>query len=132
MKKVIILLLMCIIIVGCKSKISGTNKNDDISIKNVSIMDHDKYKNFKIDNVQSLNILRYTVAGLDEISVTDYESIKSYYNSISKVRLLKETNRACEDNTTIYEFIMNNGEKITFEFECEWLVIDNKRYEVEK
>ena len=38
----------------------------------------------------------------------------------------------CEDNTTIYTFILTDNTEITIEKECDWLVIDKKRYKIEK
>ena len=136
MKKVLLLFLLSLVIItGCdmkklKGKIEETIENQPA--ENISIMQLEKYKNFSFDSVKSLNVLKYTEAGVNKEAITDREQIQREYNAISRVRVLKKTKRACEDNTTIYEFVLKDDSKVTFEFECEWLVVGNKRYEIER
>ena len=136
MKKIsIILILLVIIITGCDIKKLKGKIEDNIDkhpVESIPIMQFGQYKEFSLDNVSLLNIIRYTEAGVDKEKVNDKEKIQSEYNTISRVKVLGETKRACEDNTTIYEFIMKDNSKVSFEFECDWLVVGNKRYEIEK
>lgn len=131
----IILFLSIFIVLGCsvdemREKIKSNI--DQYSTDEVSIMEFGKYREFSIDNVKSLKILKYTVAGLKEENVNDMNQIKNEVNTISKIKVGSETDRSCEDNTTIYEFAMNDSSKVSFEFECDWLVVGNKRYNIER
>ena len=132
MKKIIVLLLSVVIITGCnlKEKIEKDITNTPSS--NVPILEFDKYKGFSIDNVKSLNVIKYTVAGISEETVSEMDEIQSIFNYISRFSVGNETAMACEDNTTIYEFIMKDDSKVSFEIECDWLVVGNKRYELDK
>ena len=132
MKKIIALLLSVVIITGCnlKEKIEKDITNNPSS--NVPILEFDKYKGFSIDNVKSLNVIKYTVAGISEETVSEMDEIQSIFNYISRFSVGNETAMACEDNTTIYEFIMKDDSKVSFEIECDWLVVGNKRYELDK
>ena len=136
MKKLFVIMFLSVLIVtGCdmkklKEKIQDTIDNPPA--KSIPIMQFDKYKDFVIDKVTSLNILKYTEGVLDEEKVIDLYRIKNIFNSISKYNVLGETQRACDDNTTIYQFVMSDGNKVSFEFECDWLVLGSKRYEIER
>lgn len=136
MKKILIVLFLSIVIVsGCDlKKLKGKidDKMDNHPKGSIPIMQFDKYKDFVIDDVSSLNILKYTEGGLDEEKIDDFNKIKNIYSSISKYQILGETQRACDDNTTIYQFVLKEGKKVSFEFECEWLVIGKKRYEINR
>ena len=135
MKKIFIILALCMFtLVGCdkiKKKIKDVVEDPPIK-ESIPLMNFDKYKDFVIDNVESMSVIKYTEGGADEKKVTDKEAIKSRYNSLKKIKIGNETNRACDDNTTIYRFNMKDGTSTSFEFECDWLVIGNKRYEIKK
>ena len=133
MKKMItILVITMVTIVGCsvEEKIKE-NIDKHHTFNGGPIMKFDKYKGFNIGDVISLKIIKYTEAGVEEKEITDLNEIKSYYEMLSKYKVVGTTNLSCDDNTTVYKFILKNGEDMSFEFECEWLVIGNSRYEVE-
>ena len=135
MRKVLLIIAFIVIITGCskeeiKNKIKENVDNNSIVTK--SIMELEKYQNFDINKVSSLSILKYTEAGIDEEKITDLNRITAEFNFIKKYRIIGETKSACDDNTTIYQFNMQDGSKLDFEFECNWLVIGNKHYEVER
>ena len=134
-KKIIVLLLIfTFMLVGCdkiKEKIKQTV--DDPPIKeSIPLFEFDKYKDFIIDNVTSLSIIRYTEGGADEEKITAQDKIQNTYNMLSKINIANETTKACEDNTTVYRFTMKDGTTTVIEIECDWLVVGNKRYEIEK
>ena len=135
MKKVLLLLVLVVFITGCsketiKNKIKENIDNHPVTDK--PIMELEKYQDFDIDRVSSLSILKYTEAGLNEEKITDLNTIKTEFNLIKKYRVIGEDKSACDDNTTIYQFNMQDGSKVEFEFECNWLVIGDKRYEIER
>ena len=134
-KKIIVLLLIfTFMLVGCdkiKEKIKQTV--DDPPIKeSIPLFEFDKYKDFIIDNVTSLSIIRYTEGGADEEKITAQDKIQNTYYMLSKINIANETTKACEDNTTVYRFTMKDGTTTVIEIECDWLVVGNKRYEIEK
>ena len=134
-KKIIVLLLIfTFMLVGCdkiKEKIKQTV--DDPPIKeSIPLFEFDKYKDFIIDNVTSLSIIRYTEGGADEEKITAQDKIQNTYNMLSKINIANETTKACEDNTTVYRFTMKDGTTTVIEIECDWLGVGNKRYELEK
>lgn len=135
MKKIFIVLAFSLItLVGCdkiKNKIKDV-VNDPPIKESIPLMEFDKYKDFIIDNVESMSTIRYTVGGADEKKTTDIEEIRARYNSLSQIKLAGETDMACEDNTTVYRFVMKDGTSVAFEFECEWMVIGNKHYLIDK
>ena len=125
MKKLIYLIVLLLVVVGC-------SKNEMKPAKEKLLFDNSYYKDLVIENVKMMNILYYTEAGLERTEITSKDEIISYYNEWKNTKLLEEVSTSCEDNTLIYEFIMNSGESIIIEKECDWLVINNKRYSFEK
>ena len=123
MKKILIVLLIICMTLGCQTK-----EKETISIDEKSIQELESFKKLSFDDIISLNIKKYTVAGLNEETYTDRNTIKEIYDQLSHIEIGEETSMACEDNTTIYVFTTNNNQKYSFEFECEWLIVNNKRY----
>jgi len=87
---------------------------------------------FDIEDIESVKYIRYTEGGDNTITYTDSDNIKSMYNSVKNIRVGKETNRACEDNTTVYIFNMKDNTQFKVEIECDWVVMGNKRYNIVK
>ena len=100
-------------------------KNDQVI---TNLFDDYYYKDFNIDNVIKVEVIKYTEGGNEKEEITDKEEIIRIYNNWSNTRLISECMRSCEDNTTVYKFIMSNGGEYSIEKECDWLVINNKRY----
>ena len=98
--------------------------------ESTSLMDFKDYKNIKEDNIKSIEIIRYTEGGADS-KIVDEDSIISTYNKLKDKKIGKETNMACEDNTTIYVFTLTDGSEYKIEIECNWVVINNDRYLLE-
>ena len=121
MKKILIITgLGILLLTGC-----GKKSNP------IYLMDYKDYAKIKEDNIKEIKITKYTVAGADSTYVNE-DFIKNVYQNFKKIKLGKETNMTCEDNTTIYTFILTDNTEITIEKECDWLVIDKKRYKIEK
>ena len=133
--KLLIIIAILFIMIGCSKEknipspvptTTSTSLHDTISLMNFGV-----YKNFSINNVKFLNISKYTEAGIDDKKISDINEIKSIYETLSKYKIGEITESSCDDNTTIYSFTMNDGSTVVFEFECNWIVIDNVRYMVE-
>ncbi len=134
MKKIFAILALCMVtLVGCNIKDKIKDVVDDPPVKeSIPLMEFDKYKDFILENVESLSIIRYTEGGDNETKITEWSEIQAKYNMLSSVHISGETNMACEDNTTVYRFTMKDGTTTVFEFECDWIVIGSKRYLVDK
>ena len=124
--KLILILLFGTIICGCNSE----EKKEDIKVdtEEISILEYGKYKNIKLDDIERVQIIKYTVGGDNPNEYNDFEEIKNIYEKLLNYKVGEETNMVCEDNTTSYVFYMNNGDKYSISIECNWFVIDGKRY----
>ena len=98
--------------------------------EDISIMDLDEYKDIDPSAISSINYITLTEAGRNDEMITDKNEILSIYNYLSKIKVGNETTMACDDNTKIYEFKMASGNIKSIEIECEWIVVNNKRYEL--
>ena len=126
---VLALIITLILLNGNKKEEENTEKGDDKKI--INILELKEYENFKLDNVKQVSIRKYTMGGMDEQIITSQSEITKLYNLVTSIKLGDETERACEDNTTIYIF-ETDSESIKVEIECDWLVVGKKRYTIEK
>ncbi len=92
------------------------------------LMEYEEYKVITPDNIQKIDINRYTEGGNSVTTLDKQEDIQSTYNSLSKIKIGKETEQACEDNTTGYVFTLKDGKTISIQIECDWVIIKNKHY----
>ena len=116
---ILITLLSLFFIIGCKK--------DEIYL-----ISKDEYKDLIKENIKSVSKISLTESGREEINYNEKEEIYQIYNYISNIKITTETKMACDDNTNIYIFNMNNNKKITIEIECDWVLINNKRYLISK
>ena len=128
-KVIVFLILLLIVITGC-DKLKGKDNNINGKEENISLMEFDKFKDIVIDKVIQIDYTRFTEGGRDDKIITNQEEIQSIYNNLKKLTVVKETTMACEDNTKLYTFHMNDGNKEEVELECNWVVLGNRRYEV--
>ena len=92
------------------------------------LFEHDSLKEFSFDNISKVLIEKYTEDGLETEEYTDPEKMKNIYNQWKGVQIVKETDMSCVDNTTIYRFVMKDGNEYSIEKECNWIVLNQKRY----
>ena len=133
MKKILLLVLVCLLVVGCNSKKEENTVNppvDDTEIK--LAIELDKYKDLKLEDVVSLEEVRFVYAGDVRQTYTDRDTIEKTYNMLSQVKIKKGAVGACQDNTTVYTFVTKDGTKYSFEFECDIFVYGSERYDVVK
>lgn len=123
MKKIILILIIFILITGC-----NINNNDNLSL----LMNYNDYKDIDVDNVTSLEIVKYLEDGVSNVTIDNYDDIIKIYNDLNKYYIGNETNRTCEDSTVIYKFIQDD-KIISIKIECnDVLVLDNIRRELIK
>ena len=122
----ILIVLFSLSFVGCKK--DDKPKESQPTIESKFLMEFDEYKDLEVDEVDYVEKIRYTEAGDNRETIDTYGEIKKLYNSLSKIKVLEESNGACEDNTTVYDFYTKDGKKYSFEFECEWVIIGNIHY----
>lgn len=129
MKKKIIIISVCLIIIFfIVYKFTRTENN----IKITFLKDNEEYKDVTIKNIDNIQINKYTEAGLESKVITNKEDISSVYSDLLNIKYGEETDMACEDNTTIYLITLKNGKKKTITIECDWIIIGDKRYLIEK
>ena len=131
MKKLLVLVLSVLLLCSCNSKNEENIEKDNKPKENVMLLEYGDYKNIKLDGIDKLRKIRYTVAGADDEELSGSE-ITDVYNTLKSLKIGEETNMACEDNTTVYRFIMKDGNKYSIEIECDWFVIEGKRYNIVK
>ena len=124
MKKRYLLLIIIVLFVavGCSKK--EVVETDVIEL--VPLLS--KYKGLELDKVKSLEVIKYSEGGSEENTYTDEEQILELYNSLDSMKVGEEIHQSCDDNTTIYNFMMKDGNKISVVLECEWVVINGKKY----
>ena len=92
----------------------------------------DEFTKLKEENIEKLEIISYTEDGMSSDVITNYDSIRKFYNYVNNIRVGNESKTTCEDNTTIYKFYLIKDEAVSIEIECNNLVINTKRYEIIK
>ena len=130
MKKVFIIGLSALLLAGCGEEKKNEEPKEDKPVEYVSIFEKEEYKNIELDNINSISKIRYTEAGDDRSEITDEEEIKQLYNGLKAAKVGEEVQTACEDNTTVYVFNLKDGSSPAIEIECEWFVINGKRYNI--
>lgn len=126
MKKIItfIILLFIVFFVIFKVTKPGT--------KITYLIDTENYKDIVVNNIKEISIGRYTEGGLTTEYVKDKDEIRALYNKLSDIKIGKETNMACEDNTTVYNITLKDSKTKSIVIECDWILIGDKRYMIEK
>ena len=129
-KKIILCLLVLLItftFVGCKKE-EEVPPESPPTVKTRLLSELDEYKDLKVEDIVSLDIIKYTEGGDQRETVTDQEEINNVFNTLSNTKIGEETQRTCEDNTTVYIFNLVDDSTVSVEIECSWVVIGNERY----
>lgn len=98
----------------------------------VLLLEYGDYQKIRMENIRSLRIIRFTEGGAHARIVEDRAQIKKIYDGLRQIRLMDETEMSAVDSTTVYVFTLDGGEKISIEFEGEWIVIGKKHYLFER
>ena len=124
MKKVIIILVLLIIVFFVIFEVSKPSNP-------TLLIDNENYKDIAVDNIISIVVRKSTEGGIDTEVVTEKNEIEEIFNKLSKIKIGKETEMACDDNSTLYTIYFDNNDTKTIEIECDWIIIGKKRYEIE-
>ena len=130
--KIIIIIISALIICLCIGiyQYNENTKKPEVTYKSKVLKDFDQFKNINSNDIESVKVIRYTEGG-DNTTTKNGEEAKSVYESLSTIKLGKETNMTCEDNTTVYVFNMKDKTSFSIEIECDWIILDKKRYLIE-
>ncbi len=123
----LILILSIVLLSGCGST-KEKKENPKKIPKEISVLDHEYYKGLTLEDIISVTVIRYTEGGDEEKTYTETGEIEKNYNYWKNKKLGKETTQSCEDNTTVYIFKLKDNASISIEKECDWIVIQDKRY----
>lgn len=102
------------------------------NIKATYIKDNKEYKDIKLSDVQNIRINTYTEGGFNSKIVSDNDELKKIYNDIFNIKYGEETDMACEDNSTTYVIYLKDGSSKSINIECDWIIINKKRYMIVK
>ena len=125
MKKVNIVLIIIIMFLIVFGIVFFIVKNNTLS---GSLLDYKEYKNIKPENIQYIEIVKYTEAGDNSEIKKNKEDITSIYNMLKNKKFARKTDKTTTDYTTVYRFILNNNTRISIEFEGNCVVINGQRY----
>ena len=130
MKKLLICLFIMTLffITGCKK---DEPEIEEPKVEEKYIMDLDVYEDLVLDDVVSIEKIRFTEGGDIRETITAKDEITRIYNMLKETKIKGLTDRACEDNTTVY-VLKTKENSYSFEFECDWFLYDNNRYNVVK
>lgn len=137
MKKIyfiITITIICVVIdlflINRNNKDVKENNENQKSVS-INLFDFKEFKNISLEKIKNINLKKYGEYGLIEENYSDIGNIESIYNKLKIIKIGNESNKGCDDNTTIYTFDIDN-QNIEIEIECDVLVYDNKRYEIIK
>ena len=129
MKKILLVGVLCMgLFVGCKKETKKETKIEEPKVEIKKVMSLDEYKDITLDKIESINFIKFTEAGREDELITDKDRIRNIYNNLSALVIKGETEQSCDDNTEIYEFKLTDGTTSKLEIECDWVIINNKRY----
>ena len=120
---IVLVLLLTLTFVGCKK--------EETKLEEKSILELENYKDLVKSNIETVETVKYTEGGDDRNTTADRIEIERVYNMLSQTKITDETDRACEDNTTVYN-LKTRDKTYSFEFECSWFVYNGKRYNIAK
>jgi len=107
----------------------------DIDVLNIKssyekISDIDLYQRIKLEEVDNVEITKYTDAGKETKIYTSNEDIFYYYNMIGNTKLGDRIETSCEDNITVYTFNEKDSGNIQFEFQCDAYIYNDYKLKV--
>lgn len=129
-KKIIIWLIILLLVVGLLLILLLFKKEED-SYK-TNLLDMEPYNKIVLEDIKTITVNRYTEGGSESTLYDQTNDITGTYNMLKSIKVGKETEMACEDNTTVYTITLNNDEEISVEIECDWIINQNKRYLIKK
>ena len=88
----------------------------------------DYFSQFNSDDIVKVIEETTTEGGVSSEEYTIKEDILQIFSGLENILIVSECSMSCEDNNISYHFIMNDGREYRIDKECEWLVIDGKRY----
>ena len=119
-------LLLCIFVITLLF-ITGCNKEEKTMEKKV--MELDSYKDLVLDDIVSIETVKYTVGGDNRETTSSKDDINRIYNMVNSTMITDISEGACEDNTTVY-ILKTKDKSYKFEFECNWFIYEGKHYNV--
>lgn len=118
-----IFILAVIIVLSITGIVKGNQK-----LPTKHLLEYSDYQKITPENIKTLKIRKYTEGGLIETDITDKKEINKIYQYLNGIKLTSETNMGCDDNTTVYSFVLQDNTKVSIEKECDWIVINGKHY----
>lgn len=121
----------CLPFSKCDNGPKEEQKKEPPKVEEKYVMELDNYKGLLLNDIVSIEKIRYTEGGDQREEITEKEEITRTYNMLNRTKIGELTERACEDNTTVY-VLKTSDKSYSFEFECDWFVYSGKHYNVVK
>ena len=121
-----IILILALTVIGLCTYSYFNKKEDNYTGK--KLFSIEQYKKIKVDDIESITITKYTEGGDNSENISNTNEISKIYNKLSNITLGAETDMTCQDNTISYSFNLKNHNSVYLEIECDWVIINNKRY----
>ena len=129
-RKKIMMMILIIILIGILVLLILLGKNT--SVETTPLLEIDEYKKIELEHITQINVLKTTIGGQESILKDQSSDIKKTYNYLSSIKIGSEVTKSCDDNGTTYIITLDSGEEVIIEIECNWLVMNNKRYSIVK
>lgn len=97
----------------------------------VQISELETFKQTGPSNITKIEILELTEGGDQKKSVSDAATIQKIFNKFYNMKILGESNLACDDNTINYKFYYSDGHMFDATIEDKTLIINKERYLIE-
>ena len=125
--KMIIGIIFTTILVGILLSLLIWKKVMDSSY--TSLMEMEEYKEITTNNIKSINIIKNTEEEeMESILADTKKEIEKTYQELASYKVGKETNKVCYAKRTTYTFLLEDDREASIEIECDWLVLNGKRY----
>ena len=132
MKKTLLIGLLILVIIICAVFfITRNNNSSEDTNKNAisgKLLDYEEYTKIRLDNIKSVEVIKYTEAGDKTEVIEDKTEISRTYNKLKDKTIRRKSDMITTDNTTIYRFTLNDDTKISIEIEADCVVINGDRY----
>ncbi len=98
------------------------------SYKTTPLLEMKQYSNLKKEDIKQITIMKEQEGGVESILEDQKNDINKTYELLNNIEVGKTTKKTCDDNTTRYIIELNDGSIVEIVVECDWVVIDDKRY----
>ena len=98
------------------------------TVENSSIFSLEEYQDLKKEDIKKIEKIHFGEGGASDPEIyQSREEIETIYTYLSSIKILGETKMQCDDNTTEYTIYFTDGSLKRLSFDCNVLVLKDKR-----